>query len=320
MTEKKTAKTAFIYITALIGAGFATGKELCVYFFSKSVISGICGVLISALLFGISAYKTLLISKEYRIKSYKGLLYFLFGRPLGNGIYFFSELFFIVIFSSMSAAFGELCGILGLMRPAGSLIFCLLCAFILHFGPKGLSFISCILCPVMVTGCYVIGIKYFPKNIFDGANFDIACLPNALIYTSYNILTASAVLFCCQDLGKKQIKTASAIIFIIVLTASISLGCAVVGCKAVLPVYSLIKGSRIFTLIYCIILFCALLTTALSNAVCLKAAVPVPLICALGFCLSLVGFSGIVSKIYFLFGIIGSGLLAGILFCPLKKD
>ena len=47
---------AFLYISALIGAGFATGKELYYYFFRYGASNGIFGVFISALLFAAAAY------------------------------------------------------------------------------------------------------------------------------------------------------------------------------------------------------------------------------------------------------------------------
>ena len=57
-------KIVFLIIAALIGAGFASGQELYVFFYSYGA-KGLLGVLVCSFIFGYVAYKVLkIISKN----------------------------------------------------------------------------------------------------------------------------------------------------------------------------------------------------------------------------------------------------------------
>ena len=55
---KNILKVVFVIIGTLIGAGFASGQEMYIFFFSYGV-KGILGILISSFLMGFIIYKTL---------------------------------------------------------------------------------------------------------------------------------------------------------------------------------------------------------------------------------------------------------------------
>ena len=67
---KNILKITFVLIGALIGAGFASGKEIYIFFFSYE-IKGIMGLIISACLIGIIIYYSLNIIVKNNIKTYK---------------------------------------------------------------------------------------------------------------------------------------------------------------------------------------------------------------------------------------------------------
>ena len=60
-------------IGTFIGAGFASGKEIYLFFF-KYNIYGILGIVISVMFMGFIIYKTLNISKNYNIFNYNNFL------------------------------------------------------------------------------------------------------------------------------------------------------------------------------------------------------------------------------------------------------
>ena len=70
---KNILKITFVLIGALIGAGFASGKEIYIFFFSYG-IKGIMGLIISACLIGIIIYYSLNIIVKNNIKTYKEFL------------------------------------------------------------------------------------------------------------------------------------------------------------------------------------------------------------------------------------------------------
>ena len=63
-------KVVFVIIGTLIGAGFASGQEVYIFFYSYGV-KGILGIIISSGIIGFTIYKTLKITKENNIENIK---------------------------------------------------------------------------------------------------------------------------------------------------------------------------------------------------------------------------------------------------------
>ena len=70
---KNCLKVVFVIIGTLIGAGFASGQEVYLFFYSYG-IKGIIGIFISSILMEIVIYKTLILVKENDINNYNLLL------------------------------------------------------------------------------------------------------------------------------------------------------------------------------------------------------------------------------------------------------
>ena len=70
---KKILKAVFVIIGTLIGAGFASGQEIYIFFYQYGV-KGILGIIISSALLGFVIYKVLHICKENEITNYKSFL------------------------------------------------------------------------------------------------------------------------------------------------------------------------------------------------------------------------------------------------------
>ena len=68
-------------IGTFIGAGFASGKEIYLFFF-KYNIYGILGIVISVMFMGFIIYKTLNISKNYNIFNYNNFLNYIIKNKL----------------------------------------------------------------------------------------------------------------------------------------------------------------------------------------------------------------------------------------------
>ena len=68
-------------IGTFIGAGFASGKEIYLFFF-KYNIYGILGIVISVMFMGYIIYKTLNISRNYNIFSYNNFLDYMIKNKL----------------------------------------------------------------------------------------------------------------------------------------------------------------------------------------------------------------------------------------------
>ena len=72
-------KVVFVIIGTLIGAGFASGQEIYIFFFSYG-IKGLIGIIVSSILIGITIYKTFQITKKNNTKNYKEFLDYLIKK------------------------------------------------------------------------------------------------------------------------------------------------------------------------------------------------------------------------------------------------
>lgn len=315
---------AFFYISALLGAGFATGKELFFYFYRFGIISGTLGLIFASFLFGLSSYKILQITDKYKIYGYKNFLQTLLGKKVGNFTYTLNLSFFILLLSAMLAAFGEIVfNLTGLNAIWGNLALTIFVYCILLSGNEIISDISNFLCPVMVIGCCYLGIKIICNSTIYtyGICFKPSVLMSSVIYVSYNMLTAAAIL-CEQKicrLSKKQMILTSIVIGACIFISGSLCGIATLFADnpfSPLPIYSCIKSEGTLSIIYIIVLSAALITTALGNGFCLTSGcMKNSSICMIAFLLSLFGFNDLVEKGYFVFGLLGVGILFAVLFC-----
>ncbi len=320
MDIKKVLSAVFLYISAIIGAGFAAGRELNVYFFKYGFLSGVAGMLTAAALFGLTAYKTLYIASSCNIKNCGNFFEYLFEKKLGRLFNIAGILFFTVLLASMTAAFGEICHSFGLNKILARAFFCIACFAALCFDLKGIKAISGLLCPLMAAGCCFIGLQSIYSVDLSFSLPDMRVFPRAVIYVSYNILTGAAVLFFGKKFNKKEACAAGIIIFAAIFVTGTLAGAATLGCDAALPIYLAVKEDKALLILYICVLLAAVFTTALSSAFCLTPYIKKRSICILGFMLSLIGFSTIVENFYFIFGILGSGVLFAVLMLPLKMQ
>ncbi len=106
---KDILKIVFVIIGTLIGAGFASGQEMYVFFFAFGM-KGFIGILISSILMGLIIYKVLKIINDHEIKNYKELLEVLIPGENNNKIKkiinCLVNLFILITFFIMIAGFG----------------------------------------------------------------------------------------------------------------------------------------------------------------------------------------------------------------------
>ncbi|CAM3450450.1 MULTISPECIES: hypothetical protein [Brevibacillus] len=79
----KTAwQIAFTYIGTVVGAGFASGKEI-IEFFVQYGLQGLIGILLATCLFVWAGVRVMLISYRIQADSYQAVSTYLFGHPFG---------------------------------------------------------------------------------------------------------------------------------------------------------------------------------------------------------------------------------------------
>ena len=157
-------KVVFVIIGTLIGAGFASGQEVYIFFYSYGV-KGILGIIISSGIIGFTIYKTLKIIKENNIENYKGFLdYFIKKEKLKELINSIINIFILISFYVMIAGFGAyLEQEINLNSFIGRSILAFLCVILFKTNIKGIVKINEILIPILIAVVLVIRNSKYSK-------------------------------------------------------------------------------------------------------------------------------------------------------------
>lgn len=101
-------KIVFVIIGTLIGAGFASGREIYLFFMQYGKV-GIIGISITGIIISLIIYRVLIIIKTYEITSYNKLLEKVNWKheKLNKFINFLVNSFLLVSFYIMVAGFSS---------------------------------------------------------------------------------------------------------------------------------------------------------------------------------------------------------------------
>jgi uncharacterized membrane protein YkvI len=141
---------AAVYVGTVVGAGFATGREI-VEFFSRFGFVGLIGILMSGYLFIFMGSKLMRTAAYIGADSYEQFNEYLFGRFLGrmiNVVMLFMLLgVCAVMLSGAGAVFEEQ---LGISKNAGILVTIGLSIAVMVLGIKGLFAVNSFVVPMMI--------------------------------------------------------------------------------------------------------------------------------------------------------------------------
>jgi len=274
---KNCLKVVFVIIGTLIGAGFASGQEIYLFFYSYGM-KGIIGIFISSILMGIVIYKTLILVKENDLNNYKDLLNLLIKKEK-NIINIIINMFILITFFIMIAGFGAYFEQeLGINSMIGSSVLAILCFFVFRTNQKGVVKVSEILVPILIVFITIISIlnlKDFDINNIKNYlinNNSYNFLLSSVVYCSYNSILLIPVLITLKNYinNKRQVIGISAISTIIIVLLSISLFFILTKVdvdisKLEMPaVYVVSKMFKFFEIVYGFIILGSIFTTAVS--------------------------------------------------------
>ena len=197
-------KIIFIYIGLIIGAGFASGREICEYFNFCSN-TDYTGIVVASLLFVFVCCAILRKSAKYELYNISDYVKHTlsFSKIL-------QKLFLCLIFADLTVGLvvmlsscGEIISsIFSSPKLFGSIMLAVCCTVVFIFDIKGIAAINIALVPVIIIIitliCVVSILKktsspaFNPAAMFTGANRNMLLL--AVCYVSYNTLTAASVL------------------------------------------------------------------------------------------------------------------------------
>lgn len=328
-------KVVFVIIGTLIGAGFASGQEMYLFFFSYG-LKGLFGILISSIIIGFVIYNTLIIVKKYNLKNYKNFLDVLIKTKSKNKYFnikavinLIINIFILVTFFIMIAGFGAYFEQeFGINSIVGSSILSILCFAIFITSTKGLIKVNEIIIPILIASMIIIGIINIKDiNIYNLDKYIIqtntgSSFISGLLYASYNSILLIPVLITLKDFikTKKQIGWISIIsvsiiiilsIMVFLLLIRVDVDITKLEMPAVYVVSNMVKGLRVF---YGIIILGSIFTTAISLGTSFlknvtknkRSYTQVAIImCIISVIVSKMGFSNLINLLYPIFGYLG---------------
>lgn len=342
--KKNILNLASVYTAVVLGAGFASGQEI-LSFFVKYGSLGFVGLLISGVVFSMVGIATLSICFDYKIKSYSHFFSTISSKSISIFMELICTIFLIVIFSTMLSATGATVKqMFNFDFTIGVIIACIFCFVIFKIGVKAIVEINTFLAPIMAFGGIFIGLYTFFSEytpVFaNGLGLSVVkdnWMVSSITYSSYNMLTCIAVLI---SLSKIVINKKVAVWGGVIGGLSIT----IIGVCISLPLFinfNSLSGVEIPMLkiteslgsfinyFYLLVFLCAIFTTAISSGYTFSEGIaskfnlheiPAKLItCFIGAIFSHIGFSGIVTTVYPIFGIIGFIQIVLILFFYFAK-
>ena len=327
---KNVLKVVFVIIGTLIGAGFASGQEVYLFFFSYGM-KGLIGILISSIIIGVVIYSTFNILNKYKINTYKDFLNILIPKNTKLKIIanFIINIFILITFFIMIAGFGAYFEQeIGINRLVGSLILEIITFIVFMTSIKGVVKVNELIVPILIGFIFIIGIISIKdthilnlENYVIRTNYTNFAL-SAVLYSSYNSILLIPVLITLNNYvkNKKQIFYISFISAIVTILLSVIIFLLLVRVdvdisKLEMPVVYVVSNMfKILRYIYGVIILGSIFTTAISLGVSFlqntaknkKGYTQISIImCITSVIISKFGFSNLVSLLYPIFGYLG---------------
>lgn len=316
---------AFTYVGTVVGAGFASGQEILLFFTKYGPISYAL-ILMTSGIFMYMGSKILTLGRGLRAQSYGDIIEDIFGRlaPFIN-IYLF--LAYMVISIAMFAGAGAL---FKEYRNLGVLVTAVLAAITIFKGIGGIVHVNFVIIPLLIIFNIVMFVYNIPLS--NGANVYIEpdlptffrALKSGIMYTSYNIILCIGVLV---PLGSSMNSKSTArwggymggiLIGMMLLMSNFSLSGYIKGVSTVeIPLLHMANGiSPIYGRLYTFILWGAIFTTLIANLFSIVSIIEsrlpsrlhnitMLLAIAVFVLLSRFGFSNIIAIMYPILGVLG---------------
>lgn len=324
---KNTIKIACVYAGAILGAGFASGKEITQYFIYYGY-KGFYGLILSGFLFGIIGWAVMDITYRNKIKTYDEFNQMILGKKFGAIMEIVSVCFMFILFSTMLSAGGAIAEqTWGSSPEFAIIILTFVCTITLIFDMKGIIIVNSIVSPILLIGGIVLGLYAFIDKAISVSTNSFTLKENwimsAFVYVSYNIITSISVLTSMSSIiiDKKIAKYSG-------LIGGFTLGimgiCLALGlivnydsvAKYQLPMLQIASQySHNIKLFYILMLILAIYTTAIINGYSainwavdklgVNKRVFTIIFVVLGFIAAQLQFSEFVGTIYPIFGFIG---------------
>ena len=317
-----------VILGTLIGAGFASGKEIYI-FFAQYGVYGILGAIVSAVVTALIIYKVLKISNKLNInKNCEFVKRITVNKQISmiieNIINIFLTLSFWVMNAGICTFFFQEIKIPIIITSAINAVI----IYILFMKKmKGIQSLNTVVVPVMVIIIISVSIKSFPlKEMLKldiNRNIEVAeiikVFTRAILYSSYNSITLIPIVILMSKSIKENKKISSILIgimiFILIFSIfKILLLSPVRIANYEFPILTILKNcTKMEQILYKIAIIVAIFTSQISAGFAVlenaknnrQYSILAIIMCILSIPISYVGFGKLISIFYPTFGIIG---------------
>ncbi len=335
-------QVASVYVGTIVGAGFATGREI-VEFFTRFGFYGTVAIILAGVLFIVLGSKIMLVAIDIKAKSFEQLNEYLFGSHLATVMNIFLMIMLTgvcaVMMSGAEALFTEQ---LGLPARTGLAITIALTLIVMAAGMKGLFAVNTFVVPMMVIFNFLVmlivlktGSRVFSTNEVLNWKLGGQAVLSAFSYAAFNLALAQAVLvpMAAEIKDRSVIKKGGVIggvlLTIILLSSHISLGTLTDPVQYNIPMAVIVRRmTDTLYFLYLLIIYGEIFTSVIGNLYGLERQIRgyVPyrsfwiytgLLVAI-YVISLVNYGTLLQLLYPLFGYISIGFLLLLLIKPTK--
>ncbi len=321
---KKILSLCAVFIGLVIGAGFASGREIFEYF-TLPGNGSLLGIITAGIFFGVLIYIIMNISLRTKIETFEDFIRCV-SPKFASVIKAFMNIFMFCGFFIMLSASGTLfSSTLKLPFWLGAVSLSALCFTVLSFDLKGLVAANTILVPLMAAGmlslCVISGLESVPTfSVIDNLRQSPTAM--ALCYVSYNTITAGGVIVpLAKDMNHRQTILSSTLstlvlsVLIFAVNFTLNNNFNLIFSEE-MPLLSIAtRFGKLLSFPYAAVLVMALCITVVSNGFSLlqqlhttnkKAQiVTAAALCALALPFSFFGFSTLIANLYAAFGFLG---------------
>ena len=311
---KRVVTTAFAYLAAVIGAGFASGSEAAVYFLRYGKISYI-GIILSSVLSGLFVYVVLYLCRKNEAYDFDGFADSIMPPLVSRAVKMLLSIFMLIVTAAMIGAYSDMASFFSGTSALHAVVFCVLCAVIL-FLPQKQVINTCGILGIVIVAAICVFCLYMINNRFVNVFSNYGSMTaSSLTYTGYNTITVCPMLCSmAADLkSNRECAAAGAVSFVMTLAVlslvwcltGIYYGKVPLGNMPMLTISA--RQGDIFCLGYAAVLFLSMLTSAVANCYGIylrfksrdvSKFIKILMILSGAYLISSFGFLNIVSKLY----------------------
>ena len=205
----------FVFQSLVIAGGYATGRELVEFFLRLGPLTGLLGMLVTTLVWGVIAAISFEFARMTKSYDYRAFFQELLGKA-----WFLYEIAYVamllLVLSVIAAAGGDMMeNSFGIPRAISTVVIMSAIGLLTFFGTtvieKFLSYWS-----LLLYGVYILflawGVSQFGGDIsrnFSQSSIDSGWFTGGVSYAGYNLAVIPAVLFCISHISKRKQALAS---------------------------------------------------------------------------------------------------------------